>query len=53
MPANIVVGKQAHEVAAFVARYAGRQAVLQPGVKPCTKKPIGTFPALTASTSGS
>jgi hypothetical protein len=53
MPANIVVGKQAREVAAFVARYAGRQAVLQPGVKSCTKKPIGTLPALTASTSGS
>jgi mono/diheme cytochrome c family protein len=53
MPQNIVVGKQAQEVAAFVARYAGRQAVRQPGVEPCTKKPIGKLPALSASTSGS
>lgn len=53
MPQNIVVGKQAQEVAAFVARYAGRQAVPQPGVERCTKKPIGKLPALSASTSGS
>ena len=44
MPQNIVVGKQAREVAMFVARYAGRQAPPSPGVKPCDAKPIGTLP---------
>ena len=49
MPQNVVVGKQAYEVAEFVARFAGRQASTQPGVTPCTKLPIGTLPALPAS----
>lgn len=49
MPQNIVVGKQAYEVAEFVARWAGRQAATQPGVTPCVKLPIGTLPALAAS----
>ena len=53
MPQNIVVGKQAQEVAAFVARYAGRQAKPQPGVERCTQQSIGTLPALSASSSGS
>jgi mono/diheme cytochrome c family protein len=49
MPQNIVVGKQAYEVAEFVARFAGRQAPSQPGVTSCVKLPIGTLPALAAS----
>jgi hypothetical protein len=49
MPQNIVVGKQAYEVAMFVARFAGRQAPLQPGVTPCQKQPIGTLPAPSSS----
>ncbi len=43
MPQNVVVGKQAQEVAEFVARYAGRQAPSQPGVVPCDKQPIGSL----------
>lgn len=44
MPQNVVVGAQAREVAKFVARYAGRQAPSQPGVKPCSHKAIGALP---------
>jgi mono/diheme cytochrome c family protein len=50
MPQNIVVGKQAQEVALFVARYAGRQAPAQVGVKPCDQHPIGTLVSATTST---
>jgi hypothetical protein len=48
MPQNVVVGKQARELALFVARYAGKQAVYQPGssVPPCDKQAIGTLPSL-------
>jgi len=53
MPQNVVVGKQAREVAMFVAKFAGRQAPTQPGVTPCTDEPIGTLPALPTSSSGS
>ncbi|HEX3801540.1 MAG TPA: hypothetical protein VHV75_01755 [Solirubrobacteraceae bacterium] len=54
MPQNVVVGKQAQEIAAFVARYAGGQAPIQPGVEQCDQKPIGTLPPLAStSTSGS
>ncbi len=56
MPQNIVVGKQAREVAMFVAQYAGRQAVRQPGTTPCQDKPVGTLPAIpgvSSSTSNS
>jgi len=47
MPQNIVVGPQAREVAMFVARFAGRQAPIQPapGVQACINQPIGTLPA--------
>ena len=38
MPQNVVVGEQAREVANFVARYAGRQAPVEPGVTPCVDK---------------
>jgi mono/diheme cytochrome c family protein len=53
MPQNIVVGQQAREVAMFVAKYAGRQAVIQPGTTPCKDKPIGTLPALPAVSASS
>ena len=59
MPQNIVVGKQAREIADFVARFAGRQAPLQPNVEPCTSKPLdalpltGSIPELSSSSSSS
>ena len=46
MPQNIVVGQQAREVAMFVARFAGRQAPLEPGVATCDSQGIGTLPPL-------
>jgi hypothetical protein len=49
MPQNIVVGKQAREVAMFVAKFAGQDAPVQPGVKACNTEPIGTLPALPSS----
>jgi mono/diheme cytochrome c family protein len=52
MPQNIVVGKQAVEVAEFVARFSGRQAPVQPGTTPCTDQAMGTLPSL-PSASGS
>jgi len=57
MPQNIVVGKQARELANFIARYAGREAPLQPNVEPCTAKaksllPLtGSLPQLSSSSS--
>jgi mono/diheme cytochrome c family protein len=46
MPQNVVIGKQAVEVAEFVAKYAGHQAANPPGSgAPCKDKPIGTLPA--------
>src|SRR5579875_459911 len=42
MPANIVVGQQAREVATFVSEYAGRQQVVQPGSVACVKQSVGT-----------
>jgi mono/diheme cytochrome c family protein len=44
MPPNIVTGADAHAVAMFVARFAGRQAPQQPGVRTCTQQAIGTLP---------
>lgn len=52
MPQNIVVGKQAQEVAMFVAKYSGRDAPREPGVTPCQDKPMGTLPASSGSGSG-
>jgi mono/diheme cytochrome c family protein len=40
MPANIVVGKQAQQIAEFVARYAGRDAPVEPGTEICRDKPL-------------
>jgi hypothetical protein len=46
MPQNVVIGKQAVEVAEFVAKYAGHQAANPPGSgPPCVDKPIGALPA--------
>jgi hypothetical protein len=53
MPANIVVGQQAREIAMFVARYAGGKAPIQPGVTQCVNKAIGTLPALPTNGSSS
>jgi hypothetical protein len=48
MPQNIVVGKDAQEVAMFIARFAGRQAPAEPGVPSCDKTPVGTLPAISS-----
>jgi hypothetical protein len=58
MPQNIVVGKQAREIANFIARYAGRKAPVQPNTTACTSQPMNLVPVsgalnLSASTSGS
>jgi mono/diheme cytochrome c family protein len=57
MPQNVVVGRQAREIANFIARYAGRQAVIQPETTPCTAQSMDLLPLtgalnLNASTSG-
>jgi mono/diheme cytochrome c family protein len=44
MPQNVVVGKQAEDVANFVAKYAGRQAPKVTGQQNCAAQPIGTIP---------
>jgi mono/diheme cytochrome c family protein len=46
MPANVVVGQQAQEVAQFVARFSGRKAPLIPGQLNCQQRAIGTLLAL-------
>jgi mono/diheme cytochrome c family protein len=57
MPQNVVVGRQAREIANFIARYAGRQAPQEPNVEPCTQKPkmllplTGSLPQLSSSSS--
>jgi hypothetical protein len=51
MPQNIVVGKEAEDVARFVATYAGRQAPKVPGTVLCNHEPIGSIPtAVSAAT---
>jgi mono/diheme cytochrome c family protein len=47
MPQNVVVGKEALDVAEFVAKYAGRQSQASntPNTVPCNSRPIGTLPA--------
>jgi cytochrome c551 len=44
MPQNVVVGKQAEDVANFVAEFAGRQAPKITGQPVCESQPIGTIP---------
>jgi mono/diheme cytochrome c family protein len=50
MPQNIVVGKQAIDVAKFVAKYSGLQAPHISGQVPCQKKAIGSIPKSVTST---
>ena len=50
MPQNVVVGKDARDVAQFVATYSGRQAPKTPGVPTCQSQAIGTLPPATATT---
>jgi mono/diheme cytochrome c family protein len=45
MPANIVVGQQAREVAEFVSRFAGHEAPVQPDSTPCPQQALGSLPA--------
>jgi mono/diheme cytochrome c family protein len=40
MPQNIVVGQQAREIANFVARFSGRQAVIEPNTTPCSAQAV-------------
>ena len=55
MPQNVVVGRQAREIANFVAHYSGLKAPIQPNVQPCSQKPVdplpltGSIPALSSS----
>ncbi len=44
MPQDIVVGQDAVNVAQFVAKYAGRQALKIPGQPVCDANPVGTIP---------
>jgi mono/diheme cytochrome c family protein len=53
MPQNIVVGKDAMDVARFVATYAGRQAPKLSGQTACQSKPIGSIPPPSTSTTAS
>jgi mono/diheme cytochrome c family protein len=52
MPQNVVVGRDARDVAEFVAKYAGRQAPKLVGTPLCSQEPIGTLPALPSPGSG-
>jgi mono/diheme cytochrome c family protein len=45
MPANVVTGQDAIDVAEFVATYAGRQAPKIPGVQLCQQLPVGSITA--------
>jgi mono/diheme cytochrome c family protein len=49
MPQNVVVGKDAQDVAEFVAKYAGRKAPRIPGQQDCETQPIGALPAPAAT----
>ena len=59
MPQNVVVGRQAREIANFVARYAGLQAPVEPNQETCGQKtkdllPLtGSLPELSALSSSS
>ncbi|MGI8903322.1 MAG: hypothetical protein ACR2IP_06640 [Solirubrobacteraceae bacterium] len=44
MPQDVVVGQDAVEVAQFVSKYAGRQAMKIPGLAPCSSTPVGAVP---------
>jgi mono/diheme cytochrome c family protein len=53
MPQNVVVGKDAEDVAQFVAKFAGRQAPQVTGLQNCEAQPIGTIPPPTATAAAS
>jgi hypothetical protein len=54
MPANVVVGQQAREVAMFVARFSGTQEPKIPGSPTCAQQAIGTLlPPATITTTPS
>ena len=53
MPQNVVVGRDAIDVAKFVATYSGRQAPHIPGQPACQTKAIGSIPAALTSTTAS
>jgi mono/diheme cytochrome c family protein len=53
MPQNIVTGKDAQDVAKFVATYSGRQAPKLTHQIPCQKKSIGAIPLASTSTTTS
>jgi mono/diheme cytochrome c family protein len=53
MPQNIVIGKDAHDVAKFVSTYSGRQAPKLPNQTTCQKKSIGSLPSASTSTTTS
>jgi len=53
MPQNIVVGKDAQDVARFVATYSGRQAPKLSGQTSCQKKKLGSIPPPPTSTTAS
>jgi mono/diheme cytochrome c family protein len=50
MPQNVVVGRDAIEVARFVATYSGRQVPKAIGIVPCQQRAIGTIPAAVTTT---
>jgi mono/diheme cytochrome c family protein len=52
MPQNVVVGQQAREVAMFVSRFAGHQALKSnsPGSINCAAQPVGSLPPLPSAT---
>jgi mono/diheme cytochrome c family protein len=43
MPQNIVVGRDAIDVAQFVAKFAGHKAPTIPGVVKCSQTPVGSI----------
>jgi hypothetical protein len=49
MPQNIVVGKQAQEVALFVSTYAGHGSQAEIGQPTCQSQAIGAIPLATAT----
>ena len=52
MPANVVIGKQAREVAMFVARFSGSQQPKIPGQLTCHQEALGTLPPPATAPSG-
>ena len=49
MPQNIVVGRDAIDVAKFVSTYSGRQGPKLPGIVACKNRPLGSIPSPAAA----